>query len=51
MAESRRQVAIAIDLNKCMGCQTCTVACKMLRTNDEGMNHMWLTKIQLKEVG
>ena len=33
------------DLNKCMGCHTCTVACKTLRTNDRGMDHMWWAKV------
>ncbi len=45
MAEGKRQVAMVIDLNKCMGCQTCTVACKVLRTNDRGMDHMWWMKV------
>lgn len=39
------QVAMVIDLNKCMGCQTCTVACKSLWTTDEGQEHMWWNKV------
>lgn len=35
------QLAMVFDLNKCIGCQTCTVACKRLWTDDEGMEHMW----------
>ena len=31
-----RQVGNIIDLNKCMGCQTCTVACKSLWTTGMG---------------
>jgi len=34
-------LAQVIDLNKCIGCQTCTVACKRLWTDDPGMEHMW----------
>ncbi len=34
-----RQLAIVIDLNKCMDCQTCTVACKVLWTDKKGMEH------------
>ena len=40
-----RQLAFVIDLNKCMGCQTCTVACKVLWTNDKGRDHMWWMKV------
>ena len=35
------QVAMVFDLNKCLGCQTCTIACKRLWTRDEGMEYMW----------
>jgi len=35
------QVAMVFDLNKCLGCQTCTMACKRLWTRDEGMEYMW----------
>ena len=31
---------MVLDLNKCIGCQTCTVACKTLWTRDEGQEHM-----------
>ncbi len=38
-----RQVGNIIDLNKCMGCQTCTVACKSLWTSRPGTEHMrWM---------
>lgn len=41
MAETSRQFSVVLDLNKCIGCQTCTVACKNLWTNDEGMDYMY----------
>ena len=33
--QSTRQLAWVYDLNKCIGCQTCSVACKVLWTQDE----------------
>ena len=36
-----RQLAWVIDLNRCIGCQTCSVACKVLWTQGAGSDHMW----------
>lgn len=36
-----KQIAMVFDLNKCIGCQTCSVACKVLWTNQEGRKNMW----------
>ena len=41
MAATSRQLAMVFDLNKCIGCQTCSVACKALWTRDEGMDYQW----------
>jgi len=39
---SKRQRAWVFDLNKCIGCQTCSVACKVLWTEkEEGTEAMW----------
>lgn len=35
------QVSMVFDLNKCMGCQTCSVACKVLWTREAGEEHEW----------
>jgi DMSO reductase family type II enzyme iron-sulfur subunit len=40
LAPTSRQLATLIDLNKCMGCQTCTIACKGLWTGRAGSEHM-----------
>ncbi len=36
-----KQLAMVFDLNKCIGCQTCSVACKVLWTNESGKRDMW----------
>jgi ethylbenzene hydroxylase subunit beta/complex iron-sulfur molybdoenzyme family reductase subunit beta len=41
LRRSARQVAMVFDLNKCLGCQTCVVACKRQWTREEGMEGMW----------
>jgi ethylbenzene hydroxylase subunit beta/complex iron-sulfur molybdoenzyme family reductase subunit beta len=38
----KRQLAWVFDLNKCIGCQTCSVACKVLWNQEEaGADHQW----------
>jgi len=36
-----RQIAWVVDLNKCIGCQTCSVACKVLWTREESEKNQW----------
>ncbi len=39
--QSDHQLGMVMDLNKCIGCHTCTMACKRLWTKGDGMEHMW----------
>ena len=41
----KRQLAMVFDLNKCLGCHTCAIACKTLWTREEGMDSMWWTVV------
>jgi len=41
----RRQIGMVIDLNKCIGCQTCSIACKRLWTGGAGQERMWWNKV------
>ena len=42
LSASRRQLAWVFDLNKCIGCQTCSVACKVLWNDGEpGTDPAW----------
>jgi DMSO reductase family type II enzyme iron-sulfur subunit len=39
----KRQMAMVFDLNKCIACNTCSIACKTQWTREEGMESMWWT--------
>jgi complex iron-sulfur molybdoenzyme family reductase subunit beta len=43
-----RQLAMVMDLNKCIGCQTCTVACKTQWTNRNGREYMYWNNVETK---
>ncbi|MFB6183796.1 MAG: 4Fe-4S dicluster domain-containing protein [Haloarculaceae archaeon] len=42
------QVAMVMDLNKCVGCQTCTIACKTLWTEGGGKDYMYWNNVETK---
>ena len=39
--QQQHQFAMVFDLNKCLGCQTCTIGCKTQWTRGGGMDAMW----------
>jgi nitrate reductase beta subunit len=52
-AEARpaRQFAAVFDLNKCIGCQTCTMACKTTWTVGKGQEYMQWNNVECKPYG
>lgn len=45
---SKHQYAMVMDLNKCLGCQTCTVACKKQWTDHDGMDYMYWNNVETR---
>ena len=42
------QYSMTFNLEKCIGCNTCTVACKNVWTNREGAEYMWWNNVETK---
>jgi nitrate reductase / nitrite oxidoreductase, beta subunit len=47
----KRQWAIVFDLNKCIACQTCTLACKTTWTSGKGQEYMFWNNVETKPYG
>lgn len=41
-----RQISMVLDLNKCIGCHTCSSACKLMWTNRNGREHMYWNNVE-----
>ncbi len=46
-----RQFAFVFNINRCIGCQTCTMACKSTWTFNKGQEHMWWNNVETKPYG
>jgi nitrate reductase / nitrite oxidoreductase, beta subunit len=46
-----RQFSMAMDPNKCIACQTCTVACKSSWTGAKGQEYMYWNNVETKPYG
>ncbi len=44
----KAQYALVFDLNKCIGCHTCTIACKNLWTKRPGTEYMYWNNVESK---
>lgn len=47
----KKQVAWVFDTNKCIACQTCTLACKNAWTSGKGQEYMWWNNVETKPWG
>jgi nitrate reductase beta subunit len=50
-AKPDRQIAMVFDLNKCIACQTCSMACKMTWTSGRGQEYMFWNNVESKPYG
>ena len=46
-----RQFAFVFNINRCIGCQTCTMACKSTWTFSKGQEDMWWANVETKPYG
>jgi len=46
LMKPKRQIAFVADLNKCIGCQNCTVACKKSWTRNIGQDYMYWRNVE-----
>ena len=44
----RAQIGKVLNLDKCIGCHTCSVTCKNVWTNREGMEYAWFNNVETK---
>ncbi len=44
----RAQVAMVLNLDKCIGCHTCSITCKNVWTSREGMEYAWFNNVETK---
>ncbi len=44
----KAQVAMVMNLDKCIGCHTCSVTCKNTWTNRPGAEYMWFNNVETK---
>jgi nitrate reductase beta subunit len=42
------QVAMVMNLDKCIGCHTCSVTCKQTWTNRDGTEYVWFNNVETK---
>ena len=50
-AHPRWQFAFVFNINRCIGCQTCTMACKSTWTFNTGQEQMWWNNVETKPYG
>jgi nitrate reductase beta subunit len=47
----KRQFGVVFNINRCIGCQTCTLSCKSTWTHSPGQEAMWWNNVETKPFG
>ena len=42
------QLAMVMNLDKCIGCHTCSVTCKQAWTNRSGVEYVWFNNVETR---
>ncbi|BCI91207.1 hypothetical protein NIIDMKKI_64130 [Mycobacterium kansasii] len=42
------QLAMVMNLDKCIGCHTCSVTCKQAWTNRSGTEYVWFNNVETR---
>ena len=50
-AHPQKQFAAVLNINRCIGCQTCTGTCKATWTFSKGQEYMWWNNVETKPYG
>ena len=44
----KAQIAMVMNLDKCLGCHTCSIPCKHVWTTRPGAEYMWFNNVETK---
>lgn len=44
----KAQISMVLNLDKCIGCHTCSITCKNVWTNREGAEYMYFNNVETK---
>jgi nitrate reductase beta subunit len=47
-AQIRAQIGMVLNLDKCIGCHTCSITCKNVWTSREGVEYAWFNNVETK---
>jgi nitrate reductase / nitrite oxidoreductase, beta subunit len=44
----RAQIGMVLNLDKCIGCHTCSITCKNVWTSRKGVEYAWFNNVETK---